>query len=202
MCKTYCTNCGDAVAEDNVRWAFDNAYCEHCFNNAFTYCEECDCVLMQSEANYSTGGYPYCDECYESEFDDDSPNNPDVDESDRKLIIELSRNWLFGKATHKGTLKINTNDVMLTRIKEKVGLVDHPIYLFGLKDREEYQLSVSSNLMDNVREFLMLNGLDWKVTEGIGSNRLGISLSIRENNFKEAIQLIKSVTKSHALQTA
>lgn len=99
-----------------------------------------------------------------------------------------------GLATNMGTLRINASDVILTRIKEKVGLVEHPIYLFGLKDREEYQLSVSSNLMDSVREFLMLNGLDWKVTEGIGSNRLGISQALRKECLPGILKLIRNIT--------
>lgn len=62
-------------------------------------------------------------------------------------------------------LKINQKDYLLSRIKERVGLVEQVIYLFGLKDREEYQLTASSNLIDDVKEFILLNGLDWEITK-------------------------------------
>jgi len=55
-------------------------------------------------------------------------------------------------------LKINLNDYLLSRIKELVGLVEQVIYLFGLKDREEYQLSASSNLTDEVKKFILVYG--------------------------------------------
>lgn len=83
---------------------------------------------------------------------------------------------------------------MLPKIRDKIGLIEQPIYLFGLKDREEYEISVSSNLMDFVKEFLLLNGLEWKVVEGVGCNRLGISYSLRQNNFSEVFQLVKRLS--------
>jgi len=40
-----------------------------------------------------------------------------------------------------------------------------------------------------------LNILDWKVTEGVGCNRLGISLSLRQNNFSEIFNLIRQISR-------
>ena len=40
----------------------------------------------------------------------------------------------------------------------------------------------------------LLNLPDVKVQEGFGINRIGISYSLRKNNSKEVIELIKSLT--------
>ena len=195
MSKTYCTNCNDQLDEDEVRWVNDEQYCEDCFNDRFVYCDRCDSVIRRNDAHFNNDDVPYCDECWEEDYDAECPDNPDVDDSDRSLIIELSRNWLLGKATKRSVIKINQRDFMLSRIKEKVGLVESPIYLFGLIDREEYQLSVSANLMDAVKEHILLNGLNWSVTEGIGCSRLGICHSLRKDNLTEVLKLIKNISK-------
>jgi hypothetical protein len=127
-------------------------------------------------------------------FDDDAPNNPDVYDSDRQHIIGLSRSWLQGNVETRRPIFINQKDIMLKTIKDKVGLVGNPIYLFGLVDRAEYQVSASSNLFNEVQEFILLNNLEAKIISTPGCNRLGISLSLRKNNQKEIIDLIKSLT--------
>lgn len=195
MCKTYCNNCNDSLTEDEVRYAFEDPYCEDCFSERFSYCDRCDTLMNHSDAHYDSEGTPFCVECWESDFDENCPDNPDVDDADRKLIIELSRNFLLGKSTKRSVIKINPNDFMLSRIKEKVGLVDNPVYLFGLKDREEYQISTSSNLIDSVKEYILLNGFDWEVTEGIGCNRMGISYTLRKDNLGTVLKLIKNITR-------
>ena len=194
MSKTYCTNCNDQLTEEEIRWANDEQYCEDCFNDRFVYCERCDSVIRRNDAHFNNDDVPFCDDCWESDYDEECPDNPEVDDSDRSLIIELSRDWLLGKTTKRSVIKINQKDFMLSRIKEKVGLVDSPIYIFGLIDREEYQLSVSANLLDAVKEYIVLNGLNWKVTEGIGCSRLGISHSLRKDNLSDVLKLIKSIT--------
>ena len=194
MCKTYCSNCNDKLDEDEVRWAYDESYCDDCFNDRYKYCERCDALISASDAHYSSDGYPYCSECWSEDYDDACPDNPDVDEADRKLIIELSRNFLLGKVSKKSVIKINQNDFMLPKIKEKVGLVDNPVYLFGLKDREEYQISASPNLLEPIKEYVLVNGLDWEVSEGIGCNRMGICYTLRKDNLREILKFIKNIT--------
>jgi len=202
MEKTYCVSCNDVLHDDDVRWAFDDPYCESCFEEGYVYCNRCDSIVCRGDAHTDSNGDHFCSDCWDEEYDDDCPNNPHVSSADRTLIIELSRNWLLGKRTNRSLLKINMNDPMLPKIRDKVGLVEQPIYLFGLKDREEYDLSVSSNLMNSVNEFIQLNKLNWKVTEGIGCNRLGISLSLRQNNFSEIFNLIKHVGQLHLQEEA
>ncbi len=194
MSKTYCSNCDRVLEEDDVRWANEEVYCEECFSDRFTYCVRCDSVIRHSDANYSNDE-SYCDECWNENYDEDSPDNPDVDESDRAQIIELSRSWLLGKSTKRCVIKINPKDLYLKKLKERVGLVDSPLYVFGLKDRDEYQISTSPNLIDAVREYILLNGLVWEVTEGIGCSRLGLSYTLRLNYSSQVTKLIRSITR-------
>jgi len=180
--------------EGEIGWAEKEAYCEDCFSELYTHCDHCDEVVRRSDAYFDDDGNAHCSNCWNEENDDECPDNPYVDEADRRLIVELSRSWLLGKHTKRCVLKINQKDYLLSRIKERLGLIDQTFYLFGLKDREDYQLSASSNLIEQVKEFILLNGLDWKVTEGIGCNRIGISDSIRQNHFADLLKLIKRIS--------
>jgi hypothetical protein len=195
MDKMFCTCCADLVEEDDVRYAYEEPYCEDCFSDKFSYCERCDTVVNNTDAYFDSEGTPYCWDCWNENYDDQAPDNPSIDDADRELIVELSRGWLLGKTMKRGVIKINQNDFLLTRIKQKIGVVDNPIYIFGLKDRDEYQISASTNLMDAVKEFIQEQNLDWKVTQGIGCNRLGIALSLRKNHSGGVLKLIKEITR-------
>ncbi|KAB2849409.1 MAG: hypothetical protein F9K42_07470 [Ignavibacterium sp.] len=167
----------------------------------FNYCCRCDSVIYRESAHYNDEGDPYCSDCYESDFDDDCPDNPDVTESDREHVIKLSRSWLQGKIETRRPIFINDKDILLKTIKDKVGLVDNPIYVFGLVDRDEYQLSASSDLFDRVQSYVLLNDLKVIVVSSPGCNRLGISLSLRKNNQQQIIEMIKQITTVQELVT-
>lgn len=197
----HCHNCEDELHDDEVRWAFDEPYCEDCFDNMFNYCCRCDSVIYRENAHYNDEGDPYCSDCYESDFDDDAPDNPAVSDSDRELVVKLSRSWLQGKVETRRPIFINDKDILLKTIKDKVGLVDNPIYVFGLVDRDEYQLSVSSDLFDRVQSYVLLNDIKAIVVSSPGCNRLGISLSLRKNNQQQIIELVKQITSVQELVT-
>ena len=189
-----CNGCNRELQDDEVRWAFDEPYCESCFEESFNYCSRCDSVNYRSETQYSSGGDPYCRDCFDDNYDDEAPENPDVYDSDRELIINLSRSWLQGRVDTRRPISVNQKDMLLKTIKEKAGLVDNPIYLFGLVDRDEYQILVSSDLLEKVQEFVLLNNLEVIVHSSPGYKRLGVSLALRKNHQKEVIELIKQVT--------
>ncbi len=69
----HCHNCDDELSDDQVRWAFEEPYCEDCFDNMFNYCCRCDGVIYRESAHYNDEGDPYCSDCYEDNFDDDAP---------------------------------------------------------------------------------------------------------------------------------
>ena len=196
-----CYDCGCELSDNEVRWGYDTAYCESCFDERFNYCSRCDVLIGREETLWS-GDEAYCNECYQEEYDEDCPDNPAVYDSDRKLILQLSRNWLSGKHNHKTLIKINSKDYLLTKLKDMVGLVDSSIYVFGLLDRDEYQISASPDIIEDVREYLMLKGYSYKVIEGIGCRRLGISHSIRKQNLQMVANLIKRLTKTKELINA
>jgi len=190
-----CENCDEELTDDQAHFAFDEPYCEECFDNQFTYCCRCDTVVSRSDiTHYSDDGDPYCSDCWDEDYDDDAPNNPNVYEEDRDLIIHLSRSWLQGNNEYRRLIIINEKDYHLKTIRIKVGYTYRPLYVFGLIDRDEYQISASKNIIDEVKEYVLLNFTDIKVIEGIGTNRLGISLSLRENERKEIVSLIKKIT--------
>lgn len=197
----HCHNCDDPINDDQARWAFEEPYCENCFDNMFNYCCRCDSVIYRENAHYNDEGDPYCSDCYESDFDDDAPDNPDVSETDREHVIKLSRSWLQGKVETRRPVFINDKDILLRTIKDKVGLVDNPIYVFGLVDRDEYQLSASSDLFGRVQSYVLLNDIKVIVVSSPGCNRLGISLSLRKNNQRQIIELIKQITTVQELVT-
>ena len=200
MSKTYCTRCTEVLHEDQVRWAFDNPYCQDCFDEDYIYCSRCDTLLNRTDAHFNYDDDAYCCECWSEEGDDGSPNNPDVNDNDRELILKLSRNWLLGRRYSKNIIKINQNDFLLPWIRDKVGLVENQIYVFGLNDCEVHQLSASDNLIESVEEFIRSYDLNWKVISGTGFNRLGIAYALRKDQIKDVLKLIKHVTKVKALQ--
>ena len=196
MSKTYCTSCRDCITDDETRWASDSPYCEDCFDEGFVYCHRCDSLMCRSDAYFDDDGVAYCNQCYEEDLDDDSPDNPDIYDADREQIIELSRNWLLGRQSKRSPIKVNERDVNLIKLRDQVGLVEQPLYVFGLRDREDYQLSASPDLLDQTRDFISFNGLNWVVIEGVGHRRLGIALTIRQDAMRIAVKLIKSLSET------
>lgn len=190
----HCNGCEKELSDDEVRWAFDEPYCESCFEDTFNFCSRCDSVINRNETHYNSEGDPYCEECFEEDYDDEAPDNPDVYDSDREHIVRLSRSWLQGKVDTKRPIYINPKDILLKTIKDKVGLVDTPIYLFGLIDRDEYQISASSDLFNEVQGFIQLNNFEAKIISTPGCRRLGLSQSVRRDNQTEIINLIKTLT--------
>jgi hypothetical protein len=189
-----CNNCGAQISDDEVRWAFDDPYCESCFNDSYTYCSCCDSVTHRNEISYDNADNPLCNDCYTEQNDDDAPDNPSVDESDREYILRLSRNWLAGKVDCRKFININTKDFFLSEIRTKVGLIDSPINLYGLKEREEYQISVSPDLEETLKDVLPESLRYYKIKSVEGVRRIGLSYNIRKEYRQQIIQFIKSLT--------
>ena len=121
-----------------------------------------------------------CSDCYEEDEDPDAPDDPQIFDSQRNEIISLAKDWLNGKRP-KRLIKINPNDFSLAEIQAGVGLVDHVLYLYGLQDREEYQIKASPNLFNRVSQYTTLNNWDITIIQDVGTNRIGISRSLQRN---------------------
>ena len=62
----HCHNCDEELRDDQVRWAFEEPYCEDCFDNMFNYCCRCDGVIYRESAHYNDEGDPYLAQIEES----------------------------------------------------------------------------------------------------------------------------------------
>jgi hypothetical protein len=195
-----CTNCGCEFDEDDIRWYGDAPYCEDCFSDRYTYCYRCDEPVNRDYCHYDSTGEPICDDCYENEVDYNAPDNPEINDVEREQIINLSKCWLKGEKP-KSLIRINRHDFYLKEIQEGSGLVDLSLYLYGLIDRDEYQLRVSPNIFNRISQYVSLNNWDVKLYEDKGHNRLGISKALREEKKEEIIQLIKSIATYEMAET-
>jgi hypothetical protein len=189
-----CNNCNDLIPDGEVRWAYEDPFCESCFNDSYTYCSACDSVISRNEVVYNNSDDPLCNDCYQDAYDDDAPDNPDVSDIDREYIQTLSRNWLSGKIDFRRFININTKDYFLSEIRTKVGLIDSPINLYGLKEREEYQITISPDFGQTVMDQLPESLKYYKIKSVEGVRRLGLSYNIRREYRPEIISLIKSIT--------
>ncbi len=198
----HCTSCLEEIPHGEVRYAFDEVYCERCFDDLFTYCCRCDRLLYREDTHWDNDGDPYCTECYEEDNDESCPDNPEVYDADRKLIIDLCRGFLYDKPVKKTLIRINREDYFLPKLRGKVGLIDNPIYVYGLADKEGRQILVSNNLFDSVKSFLQENNLDWIVAQDSGVNRIGINYTLRKNNLEIIANLIRTAATVCELQPA
>lgn len=198
MSKTFCDSCNEVLYDGEIFYAFETPYCEDCFSSRFVYCHACDTLLHNEDAYQDTNGEFFCDLCY----DDGCPENPDVSDTDREEIITLSRNFLAGKVDFRSKIKISAKDEFLPSIRDKVGSVEKPIYVYGLRDRDEFHIMTTEDLIDEVREFVMLNDPDVIVQLECGEKRLGVSRSLRKHKMKMVVNLIKEITSIKVLETA
>jgi len=188
-----CNNCGEELVESQYRWAFDEVYCEECFDNQFNYCCRCDGVIYRDSVHYNDEGDPYCDECYRNDYDDDAPNDPMVNEEDRKLIVTLSRNSLKWISSPRRLINVNKRDNYVNEIRSLVGFVEKPLYLYGLHDRDEFQIECTDDMISQVEHFRIQNFPDVKVVISSGARRLGISYSLRKSQRHLVVNLINKL---------
>ena len=188
-----CNSCEREFDSDNMRWFGDDPYCEDCFFDSFTFCSRCEETIDREYVRYNSSDEAMCSDCYEEDEDPDAPDDPEVFDNQRNEIISLAKDWLTGKRPKK-LIKINHNDFLLPEIQAGVGLVSHSLYLYGLQDRDDYQIMASTNLFNRVSQYITLNNWNVKVAHDVGINRIGISRSIREAKLEDIINLLKELT--------
>lgn len=193
-----CERCNTELNEENTRYVHSSTLCEDCFDEGYTYCNRCDAVINRSQAYYDNCGDAYCEECYDENYDDDCPENPPVDDDDRQIIVMLSRNWLQGKVDTRKLIDINESDHSLKHIRKELGLVDKPLYCFGLINRTEYQLSASFDLMDEVRKYFTDRNLDYHLQFVTGTRRIGLSEDLRKQTPQLILELLKTLTSTQS----
>jgi hypothetical protein len=196
-----CEYCNSEINGDEARYAHSNVYCESCFEESFTYCSRCDAVIARNDANYDDCGDAFCQSCYDENYDEDAPNNPEVNDLDRQLIIHLSRNWLKGKVDNRKPIEINESDPGLKEIRNQLSLVEKPLYCYGLLNREDYDITASFELIDAVKKYLSENHLNYKVQFCTGTRRVGVSENLRADKLDLIVNLLKTLTSNKQAST-
>ena len=193
---TNCSRCDCRISDEDTRWAFEEPYCDECFGIQFSYCDRCDAVIHAADGNYIQDTC-CCDDCYDkANGEDDAPDNPVILPMDREEIVRLCRDWLYGKKKKRDFIKINPPDLELEKIREKVGRVSRPVYVYGLLDRTQYDFCITPDLREAVNEFLILNGIYWKYFEIEGTGRIGLCKRLRYDEFNTVIKLLKYLCKT------
>jgi hypothetical protein len=187
-----CCRCEEEISGNEIQWAFEDPYCGSCFDDNFNWCCRCDTIVAREYVHFNDGGDPYCSECYESNCDDDSPKDPAIVDADRYNIIRLCRQSLRGiRLPKQQMIKVNEKDNYLLEIKSLVGYVEKPLYVYGLIDRDEYQMVVSEDMLNEINP--VIAGY-CRIQVGSGVRRLGISFSLRKNERLKVVQLIQKLT--------
>jgi hypothetical protein len=71
----------------------DEPLCRECFEEYYTYCDNCSDTISRNNIYGGSNDQILCYDCYENETDD-IPDNPHVDRKEVSDIIKLSRNFL------------------------------------------------------------------------------------------------------------
>lgn len=67
--KIYCTECGELVSRDEVQWYDGEAYCESCFNDNFTICEDCNEIIPIEDSIYLDDyNRTVCQDCLNDDY--------------------------------------------------------------------------------------------------------------------------------------
>ncbi|MHA1911700.1 MAG: hypothetical protein ACTSYA_08410 [Candidatus Kariarchaeaceae archaeon] len=187
-----CTSCSREFNSDDIRWFGDDPYCDDCFFDRYTYCSSCDEPVSRDYCSYNGDDDPICDDCYDDDIDYNAPDNPDISDSERKQIVSLCKCWLKGERP-KSLIRLNKNDFYLSEIQTGAGLVEQALYLYGLVDRDDFQIKASPNILPKVKKYISQNNIEAIIKEDRGHSRLGVSKQLREESPNKIIELIKSI---------
>jgi len=63
-----CANCGFVLHEDDAMWYDGKAYCEDCWNDLFSYCDNCGEYYPRENITRGPDGNYYCETCFDELF--------------------------------------------------------------------------------------------------------------------------------------
>jgi len=125
-----CASCGCQVYENDCIYSNDgDCYCENCYHNTFTTCENCGYEIAYDYANYYNNCY-YCDDCYNDldTYDDyiiKSYHNRDIPITfkylDNELVNGLTKDDLiyYGFELEIENKECKDNNEMANEIRNK-----------------------------------------------------------------------------------
>ncbi len=135
-----CYGCSDVIHSDDTFIAFDDAWCQGCYDDRFTICDDCNLTTRSDDMNYVNGrrgderhvcddcrnNYPWCSNCDEYVHDDNYHGNSlcndcyddvgdDNEEDDNRDIINN-----YGYKPRPIFFKISNNDNVYLGIELEV----------------------------------------------------------------------------------
>lgn len=188
---TQCDDCGAWVSNDEYySTAYDTSICQICYENNYFYCERCEQIYHNDDYGEDGCCYHCCDE--------EKNNGFYLSEEEIEISDEISKKLqkLLYKPLPTLNLRLcqgNLNDYRIRELISAVGEVLYPVYLFGLKDREKYEISLPHILFKRYKNSRW--GYAFKAIENSSINKIGISLNLRKNQFNRIVRLIKFLTR-------
>lgn len=67
-CEETCYNCGDCIDGDGYTGADENVYCESCYNDNFSHCDDCGETHWHDDITHVENHGYYCDDCRDHKF--------------------------------------------------------------------------------------------------------------------------------------
>lgn len=196
---SFCDDCERVIWSENSFNVNDRTICESCFNEHYGTCEACGVNLHRDQLFSNDNGYDYCEGCYESDDDKIHIESREANEDDIDNVVYLLLNSLKRKNP------FNPRDSFLREIAEKIGEVENPVYLFGLRDRPDYEISVTPALYERIKHCIMdFMGQEylaiWSSVAPVivrdCKNRyaIGFSKNLRENYQEWICEFIQDIT--------
>jgi hypothetical protein len=186
-----CDNCGEYIHSDNAySTARNGSVCQNCYENHYFTCQRCDELYHNDDSR----GDGYCVNCYEEDEEDKfylDPGEIRVTDKTKEKLRALLKKPL--PVSLPGCCRGNEGDPYIAQIIRAVGEVDLPVYLYGLLDRKEHQISLPAVLLQKFQKS------EWRrAFKTIGNsslNKIGICLDLRKNQFNRVVRLIKYLTR-------
>lgn len=186
-----CDDCGEYSHSDNAySTARNGSVCQSCYENHYFTCQRCDELYHNDDYR----GDGYCVNCYEEDEEDKfylDPSEIRVTDKTKEKLRALLKKPL--PVSLPGYCRGNEEDPYITQVIRAVGEVDFPVYLYGLIDREEHQLSLAAVLLRKFQKS------DWKrafkAISNSSLNKIGVCLDLRKNQFNRIVRLIKYLTR-------
>lgn len=194
------------IGLESIRLPRRYRLCYNCLPKKFYLCIECRKVFIKDfvPASVNSVGMIYCPDCWKK----CKPGQIYI-KSVSVPTVEILKN-LVNKEKFIRYCSFNPHDFGLLRITQMIGKVKTPIYLYGLKDKAAYQLTISPllfqicrknpEIMINVDFIKKLNpkGKIFSYTTKTNCNyayAIGVSKTIRKRFMNELVKLVKEITK-------
>lgn len=200
----YCAHCDTTYSRnrrDSWRLAESREYvCDNCYESNYCTCDNCGyAVHYDNVCSHEDEDDCYCPDCWEGRAACRGPQNPPVTKEDRETILALCSNWLQNKQKPIYCLT-KSNDMYLAQLSQLVGMIEAPVYVYGIKDNHGCDFWCAPEYYDKLADATadMVSYFDstCKVKILQSSNPgIGISYIWRSNQLHTLANIIKKITQ-------